>query len=581
MPDTRTIGAPLSLNGRLFNRFIRHDHHVERAKAGIARDVSRYLRDAVFSDLGERLELRIGRIRRRRDVARIHQTATWGSLRDLLRSSLTDGYRTARLDLASQLRELAIEESRFVVRVFGEEFAFDYSAKVPALREFRRAVTRQPINGHTLGEWFTGLRRTTETNTLGEINIGLQNGESTDQIIRRVLGRRGVFDRALKQTETIVETAAGHAAGNGRALAVGANGAVVAWEVWSAILDDATCPACASLDGSRFRVGEGPVPPDATHPGCRCKRIPAIKSAKELGLKEGDLPEIERRAMDGKVPQKTTYAKWLKTQPKAVQDEVLGPTRGRLYRQGKVSLNQMVDARLRPITLNELARKEGIEIPRVRRPRARIPTAEVRQPVSRVSRADLRKKPPRKLFAKIPRTGREIRLRESQQVAQQNAQWLRGNEGARKVATFSERRDWMNWEWVHGSRRRSSVLMKRAAIEEFRLNGVAFAGKKRYSIRASEVTFARRDLRRMRNETAAYFKKRGIKTIKLYRGLKSRVEKPGALTSWTTDRNLALRFDGHTVLEMEVPVDRILTGHKIPGWTTGIFGDQSEWIVMR
>lgn len=38
---------------------------------------------------------------------------------------------------------------------------------------------------------------------------------------------------------------------------------------WDAILDAATCPFCGEQHGKLFNVGDA-MPPDASHPGCRC-----------------------------------------------------------------------------------------------------------------------------------------------------------------------------------------------------------------------------------------------------------------------------------------------------------------------
>lgn len=53
-------------------------------------------------------------------------------------------------------------------------------------------------------------------------------------------------------------------------------------------------------------------------------------------------------------PQRETYADWIKRQPAGVQDEILGPTRGKLLRSGKYSVGDFVDTRGQPLTLDEL-----------------------------------------------------------------------------------------------------------------------------------------------------------------------------------------------------------------------------------
>jgi hypothetical protein len=61
--------------------------------------------------------------------------------------------------------------------------------------------------------------------------------------------------------------------------------------------------------------------------------------------------------MDGQVPASLTYPKWLKKQPKEIQDEVLGKSKAKLFRSGKLKITQFVDRRNRPLTLKELQKK--------------------------------------------------------------------------------------------------------------------------------------------------------------------------------------------------------------------------------
>ena len=54
------------------------------------------------------------------------------------------------------------------------------------------------------------------------------------------------------------------------------------------------------------------------------------------------------------------YQKWLKRQPAGFQDEVLGKTKGALFRRGGVGVDKFVDMRSgRSFTLDELKNREG------------------------------------------------------------------------------------------------------------------------------------------------------------------------------------------------------------------------------
>ncbi|MNH48431.1 hypothetical protein D3C79_1122880 [compost metagenome] len=54
------------------------------------------------------------------------------------------------------------------------------------------------------------------------------------------------------------------------------------------------------------------------------------------------------------MPQSTTYAEWLAQQPAARQDEILGPERARLMREGKLKLDAFYNDKGKFLALDEL-----------------------------------------------------------------------------------------------------------------------------------------------------------------------------------------------------------------------------------
>jgi SPP1 gp7 family putative phage head morphogenesis protein len=134
--------------------------------------------------------------------------------------------------------------------------------------------------------------------------------------------------------------------------------------------------------------------------------------------------------------------------------------------------------------------------------------------------------------------------------------------------------------WVNGSGRKTSVEMKLAALEEFGGQGKVYSFR-RYNIPKAAVRDTRKTLRKLYEETQADLKRKGIKKVRLYRGVKSEIRTPGSIESWTTDPELARKFDGHEVLWEDVPADEILTYHSGPSWNNGAFGEQHEYIRIR
>jgi hypothetical protein len=63
--------------------------------------------------------------------------------------------------------------------------------------------------------------------------------------------------------------------------------------------------------------------------------------------------------MDGKLPADTTYGQWLQEQSKERQIEQLGPTRAKLMRDGKLSMDDMYSSKGVFLTLDELRARDA------------------------------------------------------------------------------------------------------------------------------------------------------------------------------------------------------------------------------
>jgi hypothetical protein len=161
-------------------------------------------------------------------------------------------------------------------------------------------------------------------------------------------------------------------------------------EQFVATLDARTTPVCRANDGQRFPLGKGPRPP--LHFGCRSLRVPVLDGellgqrpskpvterlllrefAKERGIdapstrdglphgSKGAFDDFSRRRvreLTGTVPAKTTYQAWLKGQSTAFQDDVLGKTKARLFRDGGLTLDKFVNRAGDELTIRDLARR--------------------------------------------------------------------------------------------------------------------------------------------------------------------------------------------------------------------------------
>ena len=124
-----------------------------------------------------------------------------------------------------------------------------------------------------------------------------------------------------------------------------------------ATLDSRTTTTCRSLDGKTFKLGQGPTPP--VHINCRSTTV-AVPAKQFQFLSEGRT----RASKSGPVKANVTYYDWLKKQPKKFQEDALGKTRAKLFRDGGISAKRFgelqLDRNFQPLTLDELMKKEPI-----------------------------------------------------------------------------------------------------------------------------------------------------------------------------------------------------------------------------
>lgn len=82
-------------------------------------------------------------------------------------------------------------------------------------------------------------------------------------------------------------------------------------------------------------------------------------SEKQRGAAVKRIRERWARENIGSVPKTLSYEDWLRRQPTSFQDEVLGPSRGRLFRDGGLTLGSFTDASGKTLTLDQLRTAES------------------------------------------------------------------------------------------------------------------------------------------------------------------------------------------------------------------------------
>lgn len=144
-----------------------------------------------------------------------------------------------------------------------------------------------------------------------------------------------------------------------------ANKDIVEGRIWTNVNDDRVCMLCLPLGGNFYKNGEA-HPPMIRHPNCRCVFRSKTVTWRSLGI---DLPELEEVASPVVLRGKEVNGKWVvpavgtgagkrprsvsfykngmkeafPDMPESLKLELIGKTRLRLFNEGKLKIEEMVN----------------------------------------------------------------------------------------------------------------------------------------------------------------------------------------------------------------------------------------------
>lgn len=280
------------------------------------------------------------------------------SLLTSVRQVNAEVYRQIYNELAVEMKDLTEYEGTYQLNLFKATVPVELSFASIEVQQVYSAAMARPFQGKILKDWADTLEAARLTRIKDAIAIGYVENETIDQITRRLRGTRslnykdGLLDVDRRHLEAVVRTAVTHTASFARAKLYEANSDIISAEQWHSVLDARTSTICQARDGNLYDVGVPPYPP--AHFNCRSVRVPVIKSFKELGIDADELPASTRSSMDGQLPANITYPQWLAKKPASFQDEVLGKTKGKLFRSGGLTLDRFVSRQGHTYTLDEL-----------------------------------------------------------------------------------------------------------------------------------------------------------------------------------------------------------------------------------
>ena len=220
------------------------------------------------------------------------------------------------------------------------------------------------IEGGVVGDWWKRQNAVFTTTVVDQIRVGMRNGDSSATIAQRLQAQ--VFPKSRAQANALVATGINAVSNKARVDSYEENSDVLKGYQQISTLDNKTSDICISYSGMAWDFDGNPLPgtnPPTTLPfnggpprhfNCRSSLIPVSKSAEELGLPPRTIAPGTRASMDGQVPDDITFDAFLKSKPAAFQDQLLGKSRAKLWRDGRIGLTQLVDQTGRPKSVQQL-----------------------------------------------------------------------------------------------------------------------------------------------------------------------------------------------------------------------------------
>jgi SPP1 gp7 family putative phage head morphogenesis protein len=314
--------AALPTNAEVLRRYIRRGLTLIRVSNGLTADVLGELR-GLSVDISAALAA--------------HAIPPTGRLQQLavireFESLIVSRYAKIATAQASAARQIATAEAMFAQRASAYAMA-------PSRETLARAMTALIFSGAPLESHWNREAQNVAFRIGSEVRIGWSAGDDVRTMQQRVIGvgkrgaeRGGVMQGAREGGRRVVDSTVQKAAHVGRSATYRANGANAIR--WQAVLDARTCPDCGMRAGKLYTLDGEPIghsvpmvqePP--LHFFCRCMLVPERHpkgTPADSGAK-GD-----------------SFENYLASLSAAEQAEILGAGRAELYREGKITLQDLI-----------------------------------------------------------------------------------------------------------------------------------------------------------------------------------------------------------------------------------------------
>lgn len=276
----------------------------------------------------------------------------------MMRESITDYYKQIKEITTEELTGVAVSETKFLQNAVNTLTGVDMFSSLPSANQLAVLAEQSGVQGAVTSAWWARQGADMYFRVATQIRMGYGSGETIGAIANRVQQQ---MDIGKRNAEALVRTSVHTISSNARERMYKENSSVIKGKLYVAVLDNRTSLQCIAYDGSTYDMDNKPIGKKSlpyrelpAHWNCRSMYMPILKSFKEIGSDFPEMPKSTRSSMDGQVPEDMTFKDFLAKKSKSFQDEVLGKGKAQLWRDGKITLQQLLDQTGNPIPLKEL-----------------------------------------------------------------------------------------------------------------------------------------------------------------------------------------------------------------------------------
>jgi len=327
-----------------------------------------FVRKGVLKELHaleKELEAQIFKIDPTKPRAKKHRDARVEKLLKATKGIIQGYYKDISVLSIHEMQDLSVAESAWILSATNAAATTQLLNASLTRGLLRRIGSNFLIDGKEFGDWWKGDGAAYADKFARAIRVGMLAGESVPEMVKRV---REFYPGRRKAAEILVRTGVQSVSAETRRQTYFANQDVIYAIQQVSTLDRRTTPTCLAYDLATWSIPDmipidgntlayvGGVPRHGF--GCRSSEIPKPRGSKlppSVRVSRTEEGNIER------VSDKTTGPAWLRSKSKSAQDAQVGRGIAQLWRDGKITFQQMLNKQTgRPLSLAEIQKKYGL-----------------------------------------------------------------------------------------------------------------------------------------------------------------------------------------------------------------------------